>query len=195
MISLRDIIKKILNEDSKIGSISGTQEKELNTGLRTIHNKFKDDWNSINTKTKGSRINYGGCGIFAKLLYYNLKKYLNVTPEIVFITNDTGDGISDINKYQSFLELNETDHICIHICLKLNNYYIDSSGIHRWNWFANIYKRYNPIELNNMSISTLTNWVRNNNNWNNSFDRYTTGDINTDMKKILQKVSDLKKEI
>ncbi len=34
---------------------------------------------SITPQTPHSEINYGGCGVFAKLLYYNMRKYLGIT--------------------------------------------------------------------------------------------------------------------
>ncbi len=190
MISLRDIIKKILNEDSKIGSISGTQEKELNTGLRTIHNKFKDDWNSINTKTNQSEINYGGCGIFAKLLYYNIKKYLNITPQLVFLADDTPP--KDINLYKDLYELNDVDVRCMHVVLRINDYYIDSTGIHKFSWYERVYPRYHLHPLD-MTITTLNRFVNYSANWNSTFNRYKTGDINKDMVTVIKQVAELTK--
>lgn len=190
MSDLRKLLNE-LTEDSRIGQISGTQEKELNTGLRQIHHKYPAG-RYINSKTQASNINYGGCGMFAKLLYYNMRKYLKITPEIVFLANGP---VDDINDYKNLLDLyNELELHCVHVTLKIGKYYIDSSGIHAWKWIENQYSSWNPMEAKGMTINTLNRFVDHNIGWNNSFDRYTTGDINKDMVAIMKKLIALNKD-
>lgn len=191
MIKLQQIIQEL----SKTGVMTGTQEKEFNKGLRRIHSKYPDrDREKINKQTIHSEINYGGCGIFAKLLYYNLRKYLNITPEIVvfdFPFSDSNKG--EINNYKSLREFNEDGYSCVHIALKIKDNYIDSSGIHKESWFKKVYGFNEPLGIHEgMTIQTLTKWVATSDSWNSTFDRYTTGNINKDMVKILKQVAKIK---
>jgi len=199
MIKLKDILK-VLQEASKTGAMTGTQEKELSTGLRAINFKYKDpSGRMITDKTPHSEINYGGCGIFAKLLYYNLRKYLNITPEIVLFDFADAEQLDhgEINRYSSLEEFNEDEHTCVHIVLKVGNQYIDSSGIHSLSWFKNrVYGhpvlrllRGGLIEQEGMTIQTLSKWVRTAGDWNDTFDRYSTGDINKDMVDVMKQLS------
>lgn len=186
MIKLLNILK----EASKTGVMTGTQEKGLNTALRVIHTKYADDYRDpITPQTPHSEINYGGCGIFAKLLYYNLRKYFSVTPEIIVFDYPSADALphGEINKYKSLKEFNYNDYTCVHIVLKIKDYYIDSSGVHKLQWF---YKQYNmPLtEHTGMTIQTLTKWVNNSRGWNPTFDRYTIGDINKDMVNLIKQM-------
>ena len=188
MIKLLNILK----EASKTGAMTGTQEKGLNTGLRVIHTKYTDNYRDpITPQTPHSEINYGGCGIFAKLLYYNLRKYLSITPDIVCF--DIADVVSalphgKINKYKSLKEFNNHSYTCVHIALKINNYYIDSSGVHKFEWYENQYK-IDLVEHTGMTIQTLSRWVATGDSWNSTFDRYTIGDINKDIDKLIKKIT------
>ena len=181
---------KILQEASKTGAMTGTQEKEFNTGLRKIHfNYGAYDRYAINDKTPHSKINLGGCGAFAKLLYYNMRKYLNITPEIVCLDlphNQIQPG--KINNYKSVEEFNEVGNYCIHIALRIGDNYIDSSGIHKFSWYEQqIYNTDLAIQ-EGMTIQTLTSWVASGNSWNPTFNRYEIGDINKDMVEVLKLV-------
>ena len=183
-------LTKILQEASKLGAITGTQEKELNAVLRNIHMKQADLFRfPINNKTPHSEINLGGCGIFAKLLYYNMRKYLNITPEIVcFDLPDHQIEPGEINDYKSVEEYNEDGNMCIHLLLRIGDYYIDSSGIHKLSWYENQVYRIPLAIQEGMTIQTLTSWVASANSWNPTFNRYTTGDINKDMIEVLKVV-------
>lgn len=204
---IKEEIQLILSEDSKTGVISGTQEKELNKRLRDIHNAYvsydfmhRGPAGGPRSKTFMSDINLGGCGMFAKLLYYNLKKYLNLDPKIIFIAG-SWDELPDkntletkLNTLKSLNKLNtEEDIICVHIVLKLGDYYLDSSGLHKESWFRNIYKRIN-LGYGEISIQTLTSMVASGDDWNDTFNRYSTGYINKDMIEVVKAVAALKKD-
>jgi hypothetical protein len=187
-------LQKILQELSKTGVMTGSQEKIFNTGLRKIHTSQADMYrDQITKKTPHSEINYGGCGIFAKLLYYNMKKYLNITPEIVcFDWPGTELPKGGINKYKSLVEFNNAGYTCIHITLKINDYYIDSSGVHKLEWYNKVYGYGQGFDIHEgMTIQTLTKWVSNSTSWNSTFNRYTAGDINKDMIKVVKEVAKL----
>ena len=47
----------------------------------------------------------------------------------------------------------------------------------------------NLVEHTGMSIQTLSRWVATGDDWNNTFDRYTIGDINTDLVTIFKKIA------
>ncbi len=188
---------KILQEASKTGAMTGTQERELSTGLRSIHWKHADfERYAINSSTPHSTINFGGCGIFAKLLYYNMRKYLNITPEIICIDLDEHQiSPGEINDYKTVQEYNEDGNMCIHIVLKLGDKYIDSSGIHAFSWFEQQVYRHPLCQQEGMTIQTLTRWCASSNSWNPTFNRYNIGDINDDMVKVMKfaKKSGIKK--
>ena len=182
---------KIIQEASKTGVMTGTQEKGLNTGLRVIHTKYADEYEDpITPQTPHSEINYGGCGIFAKLLYYNLRKYLSVTPDIICFDFPSSRPLprGGINKYKSLGEFNQYGYTCVHITLKIKDYYIDSSGVHKLQWFKKQYNM-NLVEHTGMSIQTLSSWVATGDDWNNTFDRYTIGDINKDLVTLTKKLT------
>ncbi len=184
-------LQNILQELSKTGVMTGTQEKGLNTGLRVIHTKYADeDREYITPQTPHSEINYGGCGIFAKLLYYNLRKYLSVTPDIVCFDFPEVDPLPHgaINEYKSLREFNRSEYTCIHLALKIKDYYIDSSGVHKFQWYTNQYN-IDLVEHTGMSIQTLTNWVATRDTWNPTFDRYAIGDLNTDLVDLTKQLS------
>ena len=184
-------VSKIV-EDSKTGAMTGTQEKEFNTGLRSIHMNQADMNRWINSKTPHSKINYGGCGMFAKLLYYNMRKYLNITPEIILF--DTSEQLQDgeINKYPSLQDFNRAGHMCVHIVLKVGDYYIDSSGVHKFSWFTNVYGGWFKLtEQTGMTIQTLSKWVSSANSWNPTFNRESTGEINKAMVDIVKHVAEI----
>jgi len=171
--------------------MTGTQEKGLSTGLRVINTKYADqDRDYVTPQTPHSEINYGGCGIFAKLLYYNLRKYLSVTPDIVCFDFPIADPLPQggINKYKSLQEFNWHGYTCVHLVLKIKDYYIDSSGIHKLQWFENQYNM-DLVEHTGMSIQTLSSWVASGRNWNPTFDRYTIGDINKDLVTITKQLA------
>ena len=130
-------LTKILQEASKTGAMTGTQEKEFSTGIRNIHMKQADlSRFAINDKTPHSKINLGGCGIFAKLLYYNMRKYLNITPEIIcFDLPNHQIGKGEINDYRTVEDYNNDGNMCIHLLLRIGDNYIDSSGIHKLSWY------------------------------------------------------------
>ena len=182
-------LTEILQEASKLGVITGTQEKELNAGLRNIHHKHADFRRFVNDKTFHSKINYGGCGAFAKLLYFNMRKYLNITPEIVCLDYpDHQIQPGEINDYKSLQAYNEDGNMCIHLLLRIGDYYIDSSGIHKLSWYENQVYGIPLAVQEGMTIQTLTSWVSSGNNWNPTFNRYGIGDINDDMVKVLKVV-------
>ena len=190
---IREELVNILYEAGYTGTMSGTQEKEFSTGLRNIHKKFEDPDRSINVKTNHSTINYGGCGIFAQLLYYNMRKYLGITPEIVIFDwpwNQELSGTYGVNQYDSLGEFAADGYTCIHITLKVNDYYIDSSGIHKKQWFEKAY-RSKLLVHEGMKIQTLVKWVRSSDAWNPTFDRYSIGDINDDMVEVMKHVRDI----
>jgi hypothetical protein len=184
-------LQKILQEASKTGVMTGTQEKGLSTGLRVINTKYADqNRDYITPQTPHSEINYGGCGIFAKLLYYNLRKYLSITPDIICFDFPVVDPLPQggINKYKSLQEFNWSGYTCVHLALKIKDYYIDSSGVHKLRWFTNQYNM-DLVEHTGMSIQTLTSWVATGDDWNFTFDRYTIGDINKDLVTITKQLA------
>ncbi len=184
-------LQQILQELSKTGAMTGTQEKEFNIGLRKIHGKFADmERDNITPQTPHSEINYGGCGVFAKLLYYNMRKYLGITPEITFFDRWPNKQLpkGKINQYSSLREAYRDDHMCIHITLKVGNHYIDSSGVHSRKWWDKVYPSIKLVEQEGLTIQTLTKWVATSNNWNSTFNRYSIGDINKDMVEVLKAV-------
>ena len=183
-------LTKILQEASKTGAMTGTQEKEFSTGIRNIHMKQADFSRfAINDKTPHSKINLGGCGIFAKLLYYNMRKYVNITPEIIcFDLPNHQIGKGEINDYKTVEDYNNDGNMCIHLLLRIGDYYIDSSGIHKLSWYENQVYRIPLAIQEGMTIQTLTSWVASANSWNPTFSRYTIGDINDDMVEVLKVV-------
>lgn len=183
-------LTKILQEASKTGAMTGTQEKEFNTGIRSIHFKHGDFSRfAINDKTPHSKINLGGCGIFAKLLYYNMRKYLNITPEIIcFDLPSHQMGKGEINNYKTVEDYDDDGNMCVHLLLRIGDNYIDSSGIHKLSWYETQVYRLPLAIQEGMTIQTLTRWVADSNNWNPTFNRYTTGDINKDMIEVLKLV-------
>jgi hypothetical protein len=183
-------VSQIVKEDSKTGVMTGTQEKGLNIGLRQINTKQADNFRGITPQTPQSKINYGGCGIFAKLLYYNLRKYFSVTPEIVCFDFPFERALPKgaINKYETLTDYNQAGHSCVHVTVKINDYYLDSTGVHKYEWYTKVYGM--PlVEHEGMTIQTLSRWVATGDNWNSTFDRYTTGDINKDMVDMMKQLT------
>lgn len=177
-------------EASKTGGMTGTQEKEFSTGIRNIHMQYADvARDMITTRTPYSKINFGGCGIFAKLLYYNMRKYLGVTPEFIVFDFHHAKSLpkGDINKYSDVHDFYRQGHNLLHVVCKVGDYYIDSSGIHKKEWFERAYRK--PLkEYEGLTIQTLTKWVNTSEAWNPTFNRYDIGNINKDMVNVMKAV-------
>ena len=173
MIKLSDILK----EAGRTGLMRGTAEKEMNTGIR------KD--------FKHLQINYGGCGVFAQLMYYAIKKEFGVSPIILTLLRQQGainrhryKNDANINNFKSLGDFNDTNYLIQHIIIEIpnSNYCIDSDGIHSKKW---VDTEYEPDRYNDkMNIQTLTRWARNKESWNDMFDR-------AEIPMIVKKVDDI----
>jgi len=159
MIKLSDILK----EAGRTGIMRGTAEKEMNTGIR------KD--------FKRTNINYGGCGVFAQLMYYAIKKEFGVSPIILTLLRHNASNRNrykndaNINNFKSLGDFSDVGYMLSHIIIEIpnSNYCIDSDGIHSKKWFD---IEYTPDRYNDkMTIQTLTRWARNKESWNDMFDR------------------------
>lgn len=172
--------------------LPGLVEKDINIALRSA---YKDD-----------NINYGGCGAMAKLLYYACKKHLGVTPKIVcllatFKFLEKNAKSTNLSEVDSLIELHQ-DHIhLIHIILQIpgTNVCLDSDGFHSLKWFEETYlnKCLTPeargvatmITNDSVSIQTLSKWVSNSNNWNDTFSRVRIPDLAKEVDALMSKAA------
>jgi hypothetical protein len=171
---------KLIHESSKTGALSGTEEKQFNQDIRAIHRRYDS-------------INSGGCGAFAKLLYYTIKKWFGITPEIIllnFATADKEQPIKDINSYPTFREFNDKSGCyAVHVMLKMpgdDKHLIDSEGIHTRKWVNSQIPVKNFLE--GMNIQTLTKWVEDKHGWNPWFSRYQIGNIGIDLENVMNDI-------
>lgn len=167
-------------EDSKTGLMRGTDEKEFNISLRKTGSKVRED------------INYGGCGAFAKLIYYALKKKFNIEPIILGLgvgTKPTPDKVETSkvlygSSWNSFM-----DHVVVQI--PGTNKCIDSDGIHTLDWLLD---EYNMKWAMPVSIQTLNKWVANSAGWNHSFRRISIPNIAHYIDTLMDKIEPIAKK-
>lgn len=180
---IRSEVRKAIREASKTGVLTGSQENQLSRGLRAINKKH--EWER---RPDYSKINLGGCGIFAKLLYYHIKKLTGLEP-VIWIISTTVDGYPKTDPKQ-FASMEEWPAHVLHVVLQLGDYYLDSTGVHTLPTIAGKYGRAANIRVK-LDIKTLSKWVATSDGWNDTFDRYTTGDINKDLEELMSKLKTL----
>ena len=127
-----------------------------------------------------NRINCGGCGFFAAILYSELKK-LGLNPKIILIANS-----SDIEDYmdngqltESLAALNMNQIYLIHVMIKVGDYYLDAEGVHKSAW--------NGHEIN-ITHASLKESLRKGQRhcWNRLFDWEQTKPITKTLKEIIK---------
>ncbi len=130
--------------------------KNLETLLHCINSIFKN-------------INAGGCGHFALMLGKKLKLEGHKVKVVCLQKFCENDDIEEIKKIYELApndlkELNSKGAYLTHIMLKVNNYYIDSTGIYN---NSNIYSNFE--EAAQVDLNKLENWC-NSEGWVKTFD-------------------------
>jgi hypothetical protein len=166
---------EIRTEDSKTGITTGSKEKALNIGLRHIDSKYRKD--------RHDNINTGGCGAFAKLLYYAVKKEFGIDPTIAVFMRHEDD--RDINLDIIRTDYHPWDHIAIMIGPN-SKYVIDSTGIHTVDFVEK--KMRLPILNTEMTIKTLSKWVNTAHMWNPTFDRNEIPNIAKQLENVMKQL-------
>lgn len=171
--------EKWITELGKLGIMPGKSEKELNSDLRQLSQMV-------------GTINYGGCGAFAKLLYYALKKeYPSATIEILALGRGEKPSARTIfNSKEIPADRITYSWVVDHIVIRVNNNYcMDSDGIHTLKY---LYPKYRLSWAVPIDISTLNRWVASSDGWNPRFSRLTIPFLAMFLKQLINIIKEYK---
>mgnify|MGYP000956936237 CR=1 FL=1 len=144
-----------------------------------------------------TKVNYGGCGAIAKLIYYAIKKYFNVTPEISLLIHSyegydpTPKEIDACKHFPDSIQCNSNHHwYADHVVIMLNDSWcLDSKGLSSIN---------NALYENNChthvpcTIQQLMRWVSSSIGWNDTFKRHSIPNIAKFIDKRMKEVQAVK---
>lgn len=129
-----------------------------------------EQYQTINEKVP--YINEGGCGIFAEKLF-NLLTSLSLNPKLIVLTNNRIGMDKRIGGMEGYSRLYGYASIT-HIVVKLNDKYIDSTGIYETIKAISHVHKYKPNETYTslkLTIDKLMEWNAEPYMWNDNFNR------------------------
>lgn len=149
---------------------------ELGEEIKKINDKYPD-------------INYGGCGLFAVLLYNKLKN-LGYNPVICsFVYNEQAFRKSiEIYNKEGILsyELKRREGFC-HVILKVGDFYMDSTGVYEIvTEMDEFCMGYRVVE--GVSYKMILECSNKRSLWNNTFNRNHISEIEGELNLILERV-------
>jgi len=144
----------------------------------------------VKINNKHPNINYGGCGVFAVLLYDKLKA-LGFRPKIAVMAYSKKNFLDSQDMYfdcgLDYYYRNRTEGFC-HVIVKAGGYYIDSTGAYKDYKDMKHYRRsFDFIEKVNVDfLRACSNEKR---FWNDTFNRRQIPTITKKIEKIYEKIS------
>lgn len=145
---------------------------KLDYALEEVENKFPD-------------INYGGCGVFALILYSELKS-LGANPKLlVSIGTIVSMSKSIVRKANQCKNLEQLDNLLDigHIFVQVGRRYIDSTGVHYTKYDISFTSRCIPL-----TVEALNTMAHNSKGWNEEFNRRRTPAIRRTVHKIFEQI-------
>ena len=131
--------------------------------LKIIESKIKEIGNEFPS------IRFGGCGVFAELLFDKLTA-IDIVPKVIIFGWTKPIEVEELNKKQPCASKLLKEFHFFHIALKVNKVFIDSDGIHKS--FEEIRKKNKLPFVSQREIRYKTlRFLNKQGIWNDKFDR------------------------